>query len=157
MGKLFLPTMLLLLPVCFLIVLVDMFNRSMIARQAHETAEQATMYLSNDGLQQFVTDFFTQYDAAAMVPIIECESHFKHFNDDGTVLINKQGSSATGIAQILTSVHPDPHVIAKYNRRNHTNYAIEDFDILTLSGNVGYALVLYKTRGTKDWECSTLI
>ena len=31
---------------------------------------------------------------------------------------------------------------------------VEDFDINTLNGNMGYALVLYKVRGVKDWECS---
>ncbi len=152
--KLFLPVLLSLLPLCFLIVLVDMVNRSTTARHAHDTAEQGMRYQTNDGLQQFITDFFTEYDAAEMIPVIACESHFKHFDDDGTVLKNKRGSSATGIAQILTSVHPDPQVIAKYNRRNHTNFKVEDFDISTLTGNVWYALVLYKTRGVGDWECA---
>jgi hypothetical protein len=157
-GQLFLPAFLLLLPMCFLFVLVGMVNRSITARQAHDTVQQVTTYLTtNDGLQQFVTDFFTEYDAEEMIQIIACESHFKHFNDDGTVLKNKQGSSATGISQILASVHPDPRVIAKYNRRNHTNFKVEDFDVSTLTGNVWYALVLYKTRGTKDWECSNRI
>lgn len=134
-----------------------MVSRSLTARQAHESAEQAVVYVTNDGLQQFITDFFTEYDAEEMIPIIACESEFKHFNDDGTVLKNRQGSSATGISQILASVHPDPQVIAKYNRRNHTHFKVEDFDISSLTGNVWYALVLYKTRGTKDWECSKFI
>ena len=155
--QLILPAVLLLLPLCFLFVLIDMVNRSIDARHARDDAEEAIVYLTNDGLQQFVTDFFTEYDAEEMIPIIACESEFKHFNEDGTVLKNKQGSSATGISQILASVHPDPHVISKYNRRNHTNYKVEDFDISTLSGNVWYALVLYKTRGVRDWECSKLI
>lgn len=156
-GKFILPSLLLLLPVCFLYVVFDMVTRSAAAREAHEAAEEAVVYVTNDGLQQFVTDFFTEYDAEEMIPIIACESEFKHFNDDGSVLKNRQGSSATGISQILASVHPDPQVIKKYNRRNHTNYKVEDFDVTTLTGNVWYALVLYKTRGTRDWECSKFI
>lgn len=151
------PILLLLIPLGMLLVLGDMVNRSMIARQAHEDVEQARVYLTNDGLQEFVTDFFTEYDAAEMIPIIACESEFKHFNDDGTVLKNRQGSNAMGIAQIMSSVHPDPQVIKKYNRRNLTNFKAEDFDIATLEGNIWYALVLYKTRGVKDWECAKLI
>lgn len=153
----FLPVLLLLLPLCFLFVLVDMVHRSVLAKEARDAAQEAVIYSTNDGLQQFVTEFFTEYDAEEMIPIIACESEFKHFNDDGSVLKNRQGSSATGISQILASVHPDPHVIAKYNRRNHTHYTVEDFDISSLTGNVWYALVLYKTRGTKDWECAKLI
>lgn len=157
-GQVLLPPLLfLLIPFCFLVVLVDMVHRSMVARQAHESAEEAVVYLNNDGLQQFVTDFFTEYDAEEMIPIIACESEFKHFEDDGTVLKNRQGSSAIGISQIMSSIHPDPHVITRYNRRNLTNYSVEDFDITTLQGNVWYALVLYKTRGIKDWECSKFI
>lgn len=157
-GQLFLPAVLLsLVALCILIVLIGMVDRSITARQAHEAAEQARKYITNEGLEEFVTHFFTTYDAAEMIPIIACESQFKHFNDDGTVLKNNQGSSATGIAQILASVHPDPHVIARYNRRHHTNFKVEDFDISTLSSNVWYALVLYKTNGTRDWECAKLI
>lgn len=151
------PAVLFLLPLCFLVVLFDMVTRSMNAREAYDTAQQATVYLTNDGLQQFVTDFFIQYDAAEMIPIIACESRFRHFDDDGSVLMNTQGSSATGIAQIMASVHPDPHVIKRYNRRHHTNFKAEDFDISTLSGNLWYALVLYKTNGTRDWECAKLL
>lgn len=29
-----------------------------------------------------------------------------------------------------------------------------DFDITTVKGNVGYALVLYTVHGVRDWECS---
>lgn len=146
-----------ILPLCFLVVLFDMVSRSIIAREIPETAQQATVYLTNDGLQQFVTDFFTKYDAEEMIPIIACESRFRHFDDDGSVLKNTQGSSATGIAQIMASVHPDPQVIKRYNRRNHTSFKVEDFDISTLTGNLWYALVLYETRGVRDWECSKFI
>ena len=149
-----LPLALLLLPLCIIFVMVDLVSRSVTAQHAHESAQLATSYLTNDGLQQFVTDFFTEYDAVEMIPIIACESEFKQYNDDGTVLKNKQGSSATGISQIMASVHPDPQVITKYNRRNHTHFTVADFDINTISGNLWYALVLYKVRGTRDWECA---
>lgn len=153
-GQIVPPVVFLLLSLCLLVVLGDMISRTVDAREARKVADQATVYLSNDGLQQFVTEYFIKYDAAEMIPIIECESHFRHFDEDGTVLKNQQGSSAIGIAQILSSVHPDQQVISKYNRRNLTNFTVGDFDISSLSGNISYALVLYKTRGTRDWECS---
>lgn len=152
--KFVIPSVFLLMLLMMLAVFVDMVNHSIAARQAQEAAQQAVEYLTNDGLEEFVIQYFTKYGAAEMIPIIECESHFRHFGDDGSVLKNRQGSSATGIAQIMASVHPDPQVIKRYNRRNYTNYRVEDFDITTLTGNLWYALILYKTNGTRDWECS---
>lgn len=156
-GKLLLPMLFILILVGMFAVMVDMVTRSIAANQAHEDAGQATVYLNNDGVRDFVTQYFTEYDAAEMIPIIECESHFKHFEEDGSVLKNRQGSSAIGVAQIMSSLHPDPQVLKRYNSRNLTSFGVEDFDITTLTGNLSYALVLYKTRGTSDWECSGLI
>ncbi len=111
----------------------------------------------NLGIRPYVIEFFTDNDAEEMIPIIDCESEFKHFNTDGEVLKNRQGSSATGIAQILTSKHPDPKALAKYNRMHNTDLIVEDFDIKTLQGNLGYALLLYEIRGTRDWECAKIV
>ena len=108
----------------------------------------------NLGIKPFVQEFFTQNDAAEMLSIINCESGFKQFDKDGEVLKNKEGSSAVGIAQIIASKHPDQKVLNRYNKRNNTDLTVRDFDITTLMGNVGYALVLYKVRGTQDWECA---
>jgi len=108
----------------------------------------------NIGVRAQVEDFFTANSAPEMIPIIKCESHFRHYNKDGTVLTNRAGSSATGVAQILASVHPDPKVLSLYNKRFNTNLTAEDFDITTIEGNLGYALMLYELRGTRDWECA---
>ena len=108
----------------------------------------------NFGVQQYVEEFFADNDAEEMLPIIACESRFRHYDEDGTVLKNMEGSSAVGIAQILTSKHPDPKVLKKFNRRHNTQLTAEDFNLTTLQGNLGYALVLYQVRGTRDWECA---
>ena len=108
----------------------------------------------NIGLEQVVEEFFMANNAPEMIPIIKCESQFKHFKQDGTVLTNREGSSATGIAQILSSVHPDPKAVSLYNKRFNTDLAPEDFDISTVEGNLGYALMLYELRGVRDWECA---
>lgn len=110
----------------------------------------------NIGIKPYIEEFLTNNNATALLPIINCESGFKHFEKDGSVLKNKEGSSAIGIAQILASKHPDPKVLDRYNKRNNTDFTVADFDITTVQGNIGYALVLYQVRGTRDWECAKL-
>jgi len=132
----------------------DLIYRPIRAEHMQEAAMRAAAYNTNDGMKEFVTEFFAAYGAEELIPIIACESEFKHYDKEGKVLRNQQGSSAIGVAQIMASVHPDPTVIAKYNRRNHTDLKVEDFEIATPSGNLWYALVLYKTRGVRDWECA---
>ena len=95
-----------------------------------------------------------KHDALDLAPIILCESEFKHYNADGTVLQNREGSSAIGIAQIMSSVHPDPKVILRYNKRYDTDITTEDFDLDTFEGNLEYAIVLYRVRGVSDWKCA---
>lgn len=108
----------------------------------------------NFHVKTLVTQFFEDNNAAEMIPIIRCESGFRQFDDDGAPLQNHEGSSALGVAQIMASKHPDPKIIYRYNKRNDTDFTIDDFDITTLEGNMGYALILYKMNGVKDWECS---
>lgn len=107
----------------------------------------------NFHVKTITTQFFEDNDAAEMLPVINCESHFRQFEDDGTPLKNREGSSAIGVAQILSSKHPDPKIVERYNRRYDMDMQVADFDLTTLEGNLGYALVLYKVRGTRDWEC----
>ncbi|MDC1205301.1 hypothetical protein N8083_00435 [Candidatus Pacebacteria bacterium] len=108
----------------------------------------------NIGIRAIVEEFFNANDASEMISIIKCESEFKHYGPDEEVLKNRAGSSAIGVAQILSSVHPDPKVLSLYNKRFNTDVTEETFDITTLEGNLGYALMLYELRGTRDWECS---
>lgn len=108
----------------------------------------------NFHVETIVRQFFEDNDAAEMIPIIKCESHFKHYDENGDVLMNTSGSSATGVAQIIASKHPDPKIIKRYNKKFDMDLTPGDLDITTLEGNLGYALVLYKVNGVRDWECS---
>ncbi len=108
----------------------------------------------NFHVRTITTQFFEDNDAAEMIPIIRCESNFRQFEPDGSVLKNTEGSSAIGAAQILSSKHPDPRIVTRYNKKLDMDMSVEDFDLRTLEGNLGYALVLYKVRGVRDWECS---
>jgi hypothetical protein len=113
-----------------------------------------TFVASNFGIKNKVIEFFEANDAAEMIPIIKCESRFRHYDTAGAPLKNSEGSSAVGVAQILTSMHPDAKIIDRYNRRYDAGLTVDSFDVTTIDGNMGYALVLYKMNGTRDWECS---
>jgi len=122
---------------------------------AQNTTLSVAMELDpNIGLEKQVEEFFTDNEAPEMIPIIKCESNFRHYASDGSVLKNHEGSSAVGIAQILTSKHPDSKVLKVYNKQHNTDLHVSDLNIMTVEGNLGYALALYKVRGTRDWECA---
>lgn len=108
----------------------------------------------NFSIKTRTLQFLEDNDAAELIPIIKCESRFRQYEKDGSVLKNREGSSAIGVAQILSSVHPDPKILYRYNKRNNTDLTATDFDLTTFEGNIGYALVLYKIRGVQDWKCS---
>jgi hypothetical protein len=72
--------------------------------------------------------------------IARCESGFRQFDANGNPLKNP-GSSATGVFQIMYSLH---HKAAKKR----------GWDIRTTKGNLAYAKHLYNTEGTAPWNAS---
>lgn len=88
-------------------------------------------------IEEYVRKSFN--DAPVMIEIARCESRFNQFDKNGNVLLNHEGSSATGIFQIMASIHSKP--AAKMS-----------IDINTIEGNVAYARYLYESQGTKPWE-----
>lgn len=79
-------------------------------------------------------------DVPVMIEIARCESTFRQFDKEGKPLKNP-GSTATGVMQLMASYHREP-------ARNL------GYDIDTLEGNIGYALVLYEQSGTVPWLAS---
>jgi len=75
-----------------------------------------------------------------LVAIAGCESEFRQYDSDGNVLKNPN-SSATGVMQIISSIH----------RREALNLG---YDIYTTQGNLGYAAYLYHREGTRPWKAS---
>lgn len=75
-----------------------------------------------------------------LIAIARCESGMRHFDDKGRVLKNPH-SSATGVMQLMYSVHHRPALR-------------QGLDIRTLKGNLAYALRLYKQEGTRPWNAS---
>jgi hypothetical protein len=71
--------------------------------------------------------------------IAKCESGFRQFKN-GKPLRNK-GSSATGVFQIMYSIHAD-------------DARALGFNINTIKGNIGFAKHLYRNEGTRPWNPS---
>ncbi|QDP67609.1 MAG: hypothetical protein Tp172MES00d2C118482111_3 [Prokaryotic dsDNA virus sp.] len=94
----------------------------------------------NAGVEETVRDFFK--DIPVMIAIARCESTFKQWDSrTGDVLMNSEGSSATGVMQLMASYHARPAEIL-------------GMDIEELEGNLQYARVLYNERGTQPWDAS---
>jgi hypothetical protein len=75
-----------------------------------------------------------------MIAIAGCESHFRQYDKDGSVLKNPN-SSAIGIMQIMSSAHND-------------RAADLGIDIYTTQGNLAFAKKLYDEQGTAPWNSS---
>ena len=72
-----------------------------------------------------------------MIKIAKCESSFRQYNDDGTVLTSHNGLYV-GVFQIDPKIHGD---FAK---------SLDD-DIFTLEGNLAYAKYLKNNSGNIPW------
>jgi hypothetical protein len=79
--------------------------------------------------------------SSTMVAVARCESGMRHYDTDGTVLMNREGSSATGIFQLMASYHAEPAQNLGW-------------DIRTPEGNIAYAHHLYQREGLQPWEAS---
>jgi hypothetical protein len=93
----------------------------------------------SQSVEAYVREYFK--DIPVMADIASCESHFRQFEKDGTVLQN-ENSTAVGVFQIMSSIHKD---LADQNL---------GLDINTLEGNVAYARHLYEEHGTSPWNAS---
>ena len=79
-------------------------------------------------------------DAPIMIAIAMCESELRQY-EGGKPLRNEEGSTATGLFQIVASAHMED---AK--KLGHK--------IGTLDGNIKFARVLYDQKKTKPWKSS---
>jgi len=95
---------------------------------------------TNNGIKELVTQEFGEDHI--MVKIAKCESSFRQFKKDGTLLYNEKGSSAVGVFQIMESYH-----LEKAKELG--------LDIHTTIGNIAFALYLYQNEGTTPWAASS--
>lgn len=95
---------------------------------------------SNIGdMEAFVRAYYAS--TPILAEIAKCESHFRQFNPDGSVLHGSSVWSDTGIMQI-NSFYQGAKAIDK------------NLDINTVTGNLAYGWYLYQKEGTTPWASS---
>lgn len=90
-------------------------------------------------IEQYVSTYFA--DEPIMIAIARCESRFRQYNTDGSVLRGEQNGKDVGVMQINEYYHS----------------AVADklgLDLYTLQGNTAYAHYLYSKQGTSPWSAS---
>jgi hypothetical protein len=78
-----------------------------------------------------------------LAEVARCESHFRHFNTDGTLRAgyNTNGTKDVGVMQINTIWHEKAKDLG--------------FDLSTLKGNMDFAKWLYDRQGLQPWMSSS--
>jgi len=98
-----------------------------------------TSFTSPAYVEQYVRAYFS--DIPVMAEIARCESHFRHYDENGNVLRGKENSRDVGVMQI--------------NEDYHLDTALEsEIDLYTLEGNLRYARALYEKMGLDPWKYS---
>jgi 6-phosphogluconolactonase/glucosamine-6-phosphate isomerase/deaminase len=103
--------------------------------QAQGLAQPMPQALS---VQEYVKTYFA--DEPVMYAIAGCESNYRQYDTDGSILRNTH-SSALGLFQIMQSTH-------------EKTAAQLGIDIYTIQGNAAYAKYLYDQEGTAPWNSS---
>lgn len=88
-------------------------------------------------VEDTVRTFFE--DTPVMIDIARCESKFRQFNTDGSVLRGGWGGGMVGVYQFYERIHAAAALAL-------------GFDLSTLEGNLGYAKHVYITQGTAPWD-----
>ena len=90
-------------------------------------------------LEGYVRNYFIE--TPILADIAKCESEFRQFNTDGSVLRGRVNKSDVGLLQI--------------NEAYHEEKAVElGLDLETVDGNLAYAKYLYDKEGTTPWNAS---
>lgn len=103
-------------------------------------AEDSSIEISTEETtEEIVREYFK--DIPIMAEVSRCESTFKHYAEDGSVLKGRVDSDDTGVMQI--------------NKRYHEKTAASmNLNLDDLYDNLAYARSLYKKQGTQPWIAS---
>jgi hypothetical protein len=106
--------------------------------------EEAYSEISEEVKQKTTEEIIAEQfkDTPIMKKIAYCESRYRQFNENGTVLRGFVNSQDVGVMQINEKYH-----LADSKKLG--------YDIYTLEGNVDYAKHLYRTQGVKPWVHSS--
>jgi hypothetical protein len=107
-----------------------------VARKEVSLEEAKRMGASTEAI---VRSYFR--DLPIMIEIARCESTFRHYLADGSVLRGRVDRDDTGVMQI--------------NQRYHHGYAAAlGLNLEDIYHNLVYARYLYETEGTRPWNAS---
>ena len=96
--------------------------------------------MKNSSVELYVRSYFKQYPI--LVEVARCESEFRQYNTDGSVLRGRAVRADVGVMQV--------------NERYHLERSLQKgMDIYTLRGNLAYAKFLYEEQGLKPWMSSS--
>ncbi|MFM2340329.1 MAG: hypothetical protein RLZZ360_965 [Candidatus Parcubacteria bacterium] len=119
---------------------------SIAALETHFAVSPTDPEVDPNYVEARVREYFA--DIPVMIGICGCESEFRQFREDGTLLVSrwinpetgKRGSSATGVCQITYKNH-----YPAWSDSPETN-------VTTLDGNLAFARELYLSEGTAPWN-----
>jgi hypothetical protein len=80
-------------------------------------------------------------DSPIMAEVARCESTYRQFNPDGSVLRGRVNGADVGVMQVNEKYH-----LARSKQLG--------INIYTLEGNLTYGKFLYKEQGTRPWNAS---
>ena len=90
-------------------------------------------------VQQYVESYFA--DEPILIAVAKCESHFRQYDTDGSIIRGEVNNLDVGVMQI--------------NEHYHSSIATKlGLDLYTLQGNAAYARYLYQKQGTAPWISS---
>lgn len=90
-------------------------------------------------IQEMITETFGP--DSIMHSVADCESRFRQFNEDGSILRGYYNPKDVGVFQVNEYWHLE------------TSKRL-GMDIYTVEGNIAYAKHLYDLNGTRDWNAS---
>lgn len=118
------------------------FNAAGFASSTASTTENTASTTLNEQAKSYraeVREYFK--NDPILVDIARCESTYRQFDKDGSVIRGKVNPKDVGIMQI--------------NERYHLERSKElGYDIYTVEGNLGYAKRMYEDQGAAPWSAS---
>jgi hypothetical protein len=108
-----------------------------IEKEVSELTQDSKNHL---GTEEVVKDYFK--DTPILVAVAQCESNFRHTDEDGEILRGVANYYDIGVMQI--------------NERFHLDEANKlGLDIYSIAGNLEYARYLYENEGVIPWDASS--
>lgn len=110
--------------------------------EGHNALQSSGIAEASDIPPISTTTLISQYLPPEMMPVLNCESHFRQWDENGHILTSS--TDDIGIAQI--------------NVKTWAKKAKElGYDIYTTEGNLQMARYILNNAGIKSWSCYNLI